>query len=88
VIASVWQKVFNKRGKIMTEENRISTNIWDNKTLIIAAIVVVLAVILMHFYDQKQQQAYELRRLERRVEVLEEWGRPAQNMPPPPQGRW
>ncbi|MHC4360607.1 MAG: hypothetical protein ACYSTN_07425 [Planctomycetota bacterium] len=71
----------------MTEENKTSTSIWDYKTPIIAAVIVVLAVILMHFYDQKQQQAYELRRLERRVEVLEEWENKQGQLPPPPQ-RW
>ncbi|MHC4126275.1 MAG: hypothetical protein ACYSRR_07470, partial [Planctomycetota bacterium] len=64
----------------MAEENTTATSIWDNKTLIIAAaVVVVLVVIFMYFYDQKQQRAYELQRLERRVELLEEWGRPKQN---------
>ena len=64
----------------MTEENRNTSNAWSNKTLIIAAVVVVLIVIFMYFRDQQQQRAYELRRLERRVELLEEWGRPRQNM--------
>jgi hypothetical protein len=63
----------------MTEENRTAASVWDNKTFIIAAVVVVLVVIFMYFYDQKQQRSYELQRLERRVELLEEWGRPTQN---------
>ena len=58
----------------MTEENRNASNVWSNKTLIIAAAVVVLVVIFMYFRDQQQQRAYELRRLEKRVELLEEWG--------------
>ena len=64
----------------MTEENKVTANPKNNKTLIIAAAVVVLVVIFMYFRDQKQQRTYELRRLERRVELLEEWGRPPQNM--------
>ena len=68
----------------MTEESK--KKIWENKTLIIAAAVVVLTVILMYFHDQKQQRAHELQRLEKRVELLEEWGRPQQSWqsPPPP----
>jgi hypothetical protein len=66
----------------MTKENKTSTSIWDNKTLIIA-VVVVLVILVMYFHDQKQQRAYELRRLEKRVELLEEWGRPAQNRQSP-----
>jgi len=62
----------------------------DNTVLIIAVAVVVFVVIFMYFCDQKQQRAYELRRLEKRVELLEEWGRPRQNMQattPPRQGQ-
>ncbi len=66
----------------MTEENKNISNPKNNKTLVIAAAVVVLVVIFMYFRDQKQQRAYELRRLERRVELLEHWGRPQQNTPP------
>ncbi|MHC4123677.1 MAG: hypothetical protein ACYSSI_08910 [Planctomycetota bacterium] len=66
----------------MTEENRSTSNLWNNKTLIIAAVVVVLVFIFMYFHDQKQQRAYELRRLERRVELLEEWSMPRSNTPP------
>jgi len=72
----------------MTEENRNTSNAWNSKTLVIAAAAVVLVIVFMYLYDQKQQQAYELRRLEKRVELLEDWGRPRQNMqvpPPPPQ---
>ena len=70
----------------MTEENRNASNVWNNKMLIIAAVVVVLVVIFMYFYDQKQQRAYELRRLEKRVELLEEWGIQRSNTPPPGSG--
>ena len=68
----------------MTEENKNISNLWNNKTLILAAAVVVLVVIFMYFHDQKKQRAYELRRLERRVELLEEWGRPRQS----PRRQW
>ena len=60
----------------MTEENRNASNFWNNKTIIIAVVVVVLVTIFMYLNDRKQQQIYELRRLEQRVELLEEWGRP------------
>lgn len=63
----------------MTEANKSILNFQENKTLIIAVVVVVLFVIFMYFRDQRQKHAYELRRLERRVELLEEWGR-RQNM--------
>ena len=56
----------------MTEENRKNSKLWNNKTLIIAAAVVVLVVVFMYFRDQNQQRTYELRCLERRVELLEE----------------
>jgi len=74
----------------MTWENRNTSNVWSDKTLIIAVAVVVLGIIFLYFLDQKQQRAYELRRLEKRVELLEEWGRPRQNMQattPPRQGQ-
>ncbi len=58
----------------MTEENRNTSNVLSNKTLIIAVAVVVLVIIFMYFHDQKQQRALEVRRLEKRVELLEEWG--------------
>ncbi|MHC4633318.1 MAG: hypothetical protein ACYS9C_18895 [Planctomycetota bacterium] len=63
----------------MTKANKNILNVHDNKTLIIAVIVVVLFIIFMYLHDQKQLRAFELRRLERRVELLEEWGR-RQNM--------
>ena len=60
----------------MTETNRNTLNVHSNKTLIIAVIVVVLAIIFMYFRDWQQQHAFELHRLEKRVELLEEWGMP------------
>jgi hypothetical protein len=65
----------------MAEENKNASNVWNNKTLIIAAAVVVLFVIFMYLHDQKQQRAYELRSLEKRVELLEEWGMQRSNAP-------
>ncbi len=65
----------------------------NNKLLIIAVTVVVLILLFLYFRDQQQQRALELRRLEKRVELLEEWGLPRQNMQPdnassqwPPEG--
>lgn len=61
-----------------TEANK---NIWDfrnNKTLIISITLVVLVIIIMYFRDRQQQNVFELRRLEKRVEMLEEWGIPRQ----------
>jgi cell division protein FtsN len=65
----------------MTETNRNSLNIHSNKTLIIAVTVVVLFIIFMYFRDRQQQHVFELRSLEKRVELLEEWGMPRQNVP-------
>ncbi len=73
----------------MTGENKNASNTWNNKTLIIAAAVVVLVIILMYFRDQVQQRAYELRRLEKRVEVLEEWeNRQERQFTPQRQRQW
>ncbi len=62
----------------MAEANRNTLNVRSNKTLIIAVIVVVLVIIFMYFRDRQQQHAFELRGLEKRVELLEEWGMPRQ----------
>jgi len=48
----------------------------SNKTLIIAVTVVVLVIIIMYVRDRQQQHAFELRSLEKRVELLEELGMP------------
>jgi hypothetical protein len=45
----------------------------SNKVLIIAVAVVVLIIIFMYFRNQQQQRDLELRRIEKRVELLEEW---------------
>ena len=51
----------------------------SNKVLIISVVVVLLVTVFMLFLDHQQQRRLELRRLERRVEVLEEWGLGGQN---------
>jgi cell division protein FtsN len=66
------------REKTMTDTNRDTLNVHSNKTLIIAVTVVVLFIIFMYFRDRQQQHAFELRSLEKRVELLEEWGIPRQ----------
>lgn len=59
----------------MTEEDKDASSFWENKTFIIAVVVVVVVIVFMYFNDRKQQQVYELQRLEQRVELLEGWGR-------------
>lgn len=51
----------------------------DNRVLMIAVAMVVLATIFLYFRDRQQQNAFELRRLEKRVELLEEWRMPQRN---------
>lgn len=51
----------------------------DNRILIIAVAIVVLATIILYYRDRQQQSAFEIRRLEKRVELLEEWGVPRRN---------
>ncbi len=51
----------------------------DNRLLIIAVAIVVLATIVLYYRDRQQQSTFELRRLEKRVELLEEWGMPRRN---------
>ena len=64
----------------MAEANRNTLNVRSNKTLIIAVTVVVLVIIFMYFRDRQQQHAFELHSLEKRVELLEEWSMPRQNV--------
>jgi len=54
----------------------------NNNLLIIAAVIVVLTIVVMYFRDHQQQHNLKLRRLETRIEALEEWGLPAQNRQP------
>jgi len=51
----------------------------NNRTLIIAVVAVVLVVIVMYWRDRQKQRDFELRRLEKRVELLEDWNLPARN---------
>ena len=75
------------------EANTNTSIVRNNKGYIIALTVVVLVIIFMYFRDQQQQRALELRRLDKRVELLEEWSPSRQNMQPdntssqwPPEG--
>ena len=64
----------------MAEINTNAAAIWNNNKMLVTVVtVVVLIIIFMYFLDHRQQRAYELRRLEKRVELLEEWGGPRQN---------
>ncbi|MCJ7603497.1 MAG: hypothetical protein MUO63_18605 [Desulfobulbaceae bacterium] len=64
----------------MTEANRNTLSVFSNRTFIIAVTVVVLFIIFMYYRDRQQQSAFKLRTLEKRVERLEEWGMPRQNV--------
>lgn len=55
-------------------------NLVNNNILTIAIAVVVLAIILMFFWDRQQQRAVELRRIETKIELLEDWGVPTQQL--------
>ena len=56
-------------------------NLDNNNILTISIAVVVLAIVLMFFWDRQQQRAVELRRIETRIDLLEEWGiRPQQQL--------
>lgn len=63
----------------MAGENINTFNGRSNRPLIIAVVVVVLVVIVMYCRDRQKQRDFELRRLEKRVELLEEWNVPARN---------
>ena len=54
----------------------------NSNMLIIAVTIVVVVIIFMYFRDRQQQHIFELRRLEKRVELLEEWDISRQNMQP------
>ena len=72
----------------MSEANANVVGGYNNKVLIIAVTVVVLTIVLMYLRDRQQQRALELRRRERRVELLEEWGLPRQNRLPNDEGSY
>ncbi len=46
----------------------------NNNVLTVAIAVVVLVIILLFFWDRQQQRAIELRRIETKVELLDDWG--------------
>ena len=64
----------------MTEADKNILNFCSNKTFIISVTVVLLVIIVMYFRDRQQQNRFELRRLEKRVEMLEEFGMPRQQV--------
>ena len=49
-------------------------NMGNSNILTVAIAAVVLAIVLMFFWDRQQQRAVELRRIETKLELLEEWG--------------
>ena len=65
---------------VMTEEDKKILTFCSNKTFIISVTVVLLVIIVMYFRDRQQQNVFELRRLEKRVEMLEEFGMPRQQV--------
>jgi len=46
----------------------------NNNVLTIAIATVIVVIILMFFWDRQQQRAIELRRIQTKIELLEEWG--------------
>ncbi|MFC1675464.1 hypothetical protein ACFL3G_00200 [Planctomycetota bacterium] len=65
----------------MTKEaNKVNLPSWaNNNILTIAIAAVIVVIILMFFWDRQQQRAIELRRIETKIDLLEEWGvRPQQ----------
>ncbi len=72
----------------MSEANANVVGGCNNKVLIIAVIIVVLTIVLMYLRDRQQQRDLKLRHLERRVELLEEWGLPRQNRLPNNERGW
>lgn len=61
-----------------TEADKNIFDFCSNKTFIISVTVVLVVIIVMYFRDRQQQNVFELRRLEQRVEMLEELGMPRQ----------
>ncbi len=47
-----------------------------NNLLIIGVTIVVLIIAFLYFYDRQQKRDMDLRRLNRQVDVWEEWGPP------------
>ncbi len=60
-------------------DSKTNVSEWaNNNVLAIAIAVVVLVIILLFFWDRQQQRTVEMRRIEARIDVLEEWGIPPQ----------
>ena len=74
-----------KGDKIMSKaSSKTELSEWaNNNVLAIAIAVVVLVIIMMFFWDRQQQRTVELRRIESRVDILEEWGMPPQQQNAP-----
>jgi len=61
-------------------DSKANVSSWaNNNVLTIAIAAVIVVIILMFFWDRQQQRAVELRRIETKIDLLEEWGvRPQQ----------
>ena len=55
----------------MSNGTKVNSN---GNVLTLAITVVVLAIVLLFFWDRQQQRAVELRRIENRLDMMEEWG--------------
>ncbi|HUV40672.1 MAG TPA: hypothetical protein VMW23_02645 [Sedimentisphaerales bacterium] len=56
----------------MSQDNTLDAK--NKKMLVIAVAIIAVTVLLLYMRDRQQQRDLQLRRLEARVEVLEEWG--------------
>ena len=65
-------------AKTESKAKALNLNLGDNNVLTIAIAAVVIVIVLIFFWDRQQQRAVELRRIETRIELLEEWGLPTQ----------
>lgn len=57
--------------------NKVKASVFNgsnNNLLTIAIATVVLVIILLFFWDRQQQRAVELRRIETKIDLMEEWG--------------
>ena len=57
----------------MSEANANTLCERDLKKILIAVTIIVLAVAFLIFWDRQQKRAFELEKLENRMNVLEEW---------------
>jgi len=57
----------------MSETNANTLCERDLKKIVVAVTIVVLAVVFLIFWDRQQKRAFELEKLENRMNVLEEW---------------